>query len=60
MRSGKRSTLSDDVDDVVLCSIEAPQLERIEVPDNADIPAKRRNSRRFIHVLLRAKAAAQN
>ena len=40
--------------------IAAPQLERIEAPDNADIPAKRRNSRRFIHVLLRAKAAAQN
>jgi hypothetical protein len=40
--------------------IAAPQLERIEALDNADIPAKRRNSRRFIHVLLRAKAAAQN
>src|SRR5215475_4392850 len=48
MRSETCATSPDELDDMVPRSIAGAQPERSEAPDKADIPARRRNSRRFI------------
>jgi hypothetical protein len=48
MCSEKRAASPDEVDGVIVRSIEGAQPERTEAPDNADAPASRRNSRRFM------------
>src|SRR5262249_12126901 len=48
IRSETCATSPDELDDMVPRSIAGAQPERSEAPDKADIPARRRNSRRFI------------